>query len=133
MGDRSHVIFCVSREYRKDIVELLDEPVAEYESQVGRSVEMEWDEVNYGGQEEHEQLLAKKFPHIMRWAAGESYDAGSLCFDGEDVVEVAELDVAGYIVVTVNSETGEIHDGQLEEAQAFLRMHDKLHGEWEGV
>jgi hypothetical protein len=87
MGDRTHVTLEVPQAHKDKAIEILGgEPQDVYQD--GAIFEARWEDVNYGGINEHVQLVKYRIPHILTWLSGGNYGPGSLVYDGQDIYEV---------------------------------------------
>ena len=90
MGDRTSVTLEVPQVCKDQAIDILGgEPQEVYQNE--GIFEARWDEVNYGGESEHQQLVTRGISHILTWADGGSYGPGSVVYNGQSSYEVSFL------------------------------------------
>lgn len=90
MGDRTSVTLEVPQAYKSQALDIFgSEPQEIYQDE--GIFEAKWEEVGWGGIDEHERLVKQRIPHILTWANGSSYGPGSVVYNGQNSYEVSYL------------------------------------------
>ena len=124
MGDRTSVTLEVPQAYKGRALDIIGgEPEEIYQDE--HVFEGRWDEVNYGGEYEHQKLVKNSIPHILTWATGSAYGPGSVVFDGQNSYEVSLLFDELCVVVPVDPD-GSIDPGDLANAVNYYQAAERI-------